>query len=88
MKIREVRQISKEKVRAMCIRNELYDCGTNEDYDNLLSVLCNNDEYEMTTEHILRIAEDIIIHSDTEMDIKDIMFELINECCYTFIHIR
>lgn len=87
MKIKEKRVIRFEKVRSMCINQDLYDCGTNEDYSNLLLNLCSN-EKEMTLEKIIEIAEDILIHSDTEMEITNIMFLLINECCVTFIDVE
>lgn len=86
MKLKEVRAIDCEKVRSMCIRLDLYDCGTNEDYSNLLFSLCSN-EHEMNTSQILKIAEDILIHSDSEIELTSIMFNLINDCCYTFVEV-
>ena len=82
-KIKETRTIDFEKVRAMCIKYDLYTCGTNEEYTNLLLNLCSN-ENEMTTEQLYKITEDILIHSDTEMEWSSIMFNLANDCCYTF----
>ena len=86
MNIKETRTIRHEKVRTMCIQNDLYTCGTNEEYAYLLFTLCDNSE-ETTTEKLLEIATDIKNHSNTDMEITNIMFFLANECCYTFFDI-
>lgn len=82
-RIKEKRAIMSEKVRSFCINHDLYTCGTNADYTNLLCNLCSN-EREMTTAQLYKITEDILIHSDSEMEWSSIMFHLANECCYTF----
>lgn len=82
MKVKEIRKIDFEKVRAMCISNDLYDCGTNADYNHLLLVLCDRCQ-NVTTAKIIEIAEDILIHSDSEIELTSIMYMLANDCCYT-----
>ena len=82
MRVTEKRFIDFEKVRNYCIANNLYELGTNEDYNNLLLNLCRRDK-EIKTNDLIMIAENILIFSETEMDIKNIIFDLANQCCYT-----
>lgn len=93
MRIKETRKIDAYKVRQMCIKDNYYTRGTNEDYTNLLMNLC---EMDADTYTIYIIATDIIEHSDYEKKMNEygctleelttyIMENLINECCYTSV---
>ena len=92
MYLQETRKIYTGKVRAMCIRNDYYTCGTNEDYDNMFCKCENNS-------NVLEIAEDILQHSDkarlmyqsgcSEKEVlENICFQLINHCSFTCVEIK
>lgn len=94
-KYREYRRIYGYKVRELCIQDNLYTEGTNEEYSHLLITLCKDDA-DQTLDSLEVIAEDIIKHSDLENLLnrfgcdkeelqKSIMWELINECCITYL---
>lgn len=89
MKFTETRILDSSKLRATCIKNDWYTCGTNEEYSNLFAKL--HDEYgcpeNMTTEKLAEIAEDIWQHSRvTDYTITTVMFELAR-ACYTYFDI-
>lgn len=78
----EIRELKVNKVRAACINNEWYTAGDCDDYNNLFVLIRNLPTG--TTETLEMVATDIKEHSDTEDEIKDIMFVLANECCITY----
>lgn len=84
--LKETRKIMNDKVRSLCIRNNFYTCGDCEEYDNLLSNLCSGNK-EITTSDLIEIADDILKHSSnlfySNDDIKSLVFDLANSCCYT-----
>ena len=79
-KYTESRQLFPTDLRNLCIKNNWYTHGDNEDYGMLLYSLTVGD---MTTAKIGIIAEDIKRHSETEEDIPSIMFA-VAEICKTF----
>lgn len=92
MYLSEARIIDTEKVRAMCIRNNYYTSGTNEDYQKMFQKCGLNFG-------VLAIASDIFEHSDKEKLVQEsgcskkevlenICFELINDCSYTCVSIE
>lgn len=94
-KYREYRRIYGYKVRALCIQDNLYTEGSNEEYSHLLNTLCK-DDVDQTLDSLGVIAEDLIKHSDLENLLnqfgcdeeellQSIMWELINECCITYL---
>lgn len=91
MKLVETRKIETGKVRVMCIRNNYYTCGTNEEYDKMFQTCESGD--------VLAIASDILEHSNKERLIhqsgcserevlENICFGLINDCSYTCVEIK
>ena len=66
-------------IRKMCIQNEFYTCGTNEQYSKLMKFV---EIHEPTTEAIEWVAKDIIKHSAFEDDypVTSMMFHVVNEC--------
>lgn len=90
MKLVETRRIDTSKVRALCIRDNLYTCGTVDDYCKMFQK-CELDF------RIIEIAQDIFDHSNKERliqqcgSLKDalenICYGLINDCCYTCVDI-
>lgn len=93
--MKEIRKIDSMKVRAMCIRDKYYTCGTNKEYNHLLNDLCDRNK-NITLEDIEEIAADILIHSVWEEKtesygcnydelLANVMGSLINECCCSYI---
>lgn len=93
-KYREERRIFSDKVRNMCIKEGFYTCGTCEEYSHLLCVLCKDEEISL--DDVETIAADILVHSVWEEKaaeygvgydelLRNVMSNLINECCYTFV---
>ena len=79
---KEVRKISADKIRALCISKDWFTNGTNEEYDVLLQY--GFSDMEITTDELVEMAELILEHSDTDYEIISIMYELNAECCYTY----
>ena len=77
------RQWSARKVRQVCIDNDLYTCGTNQDYDHMLDWVRR---LYPNTDNLYFIAEDIQKHS-REQTITNIMFLLANHAVTTTFEI-
>jgi len=73
--ITEVRKWNSMSVRNVCVNNDLYTCGCNEDYIRLLDEV---NLMEPTKENIYRVATDIVKHSD-EQTVSNVMFLLANQ---------
>lgn len=75
MKFKEERKLSADIVRNLCIRYNWYTKGSCEEYSELLNSL---DGKEMTTDELVKIAENIKEHSETEdgTGVEEILFEL------------
>jgi len=83
MKYIETRILSRESLRSLCISNNWYTCGDNEQYDRLLDRLNDKDgcPENMTTDKLAEIADDIMEHSViTDYTITTVMFELARAC--------
>lgn len=65
-----------EDVRIICIQNDLYTRGTNEEYNFMLE-MC--EEKVMVTINIYKIAEDILEHSYTDLTLDDIALMLMQK---------
>ena len=74
---KEIRTITVDRLRNLCIKNNWYTAGDCEDYDHLLLDLASNKD-NLTTDDILAIAQDIMDHSDMHPDctIADIAYEV------------
>lgn len=74
---KEIRKISASSLRALCIKNDWYTAGDNDEYGHLLYDLANDKE-NLTTEDIIEIAADIMAHSDLGDDytIESVAFEV------------
>lgn len=90
---KEVRKLGATALRALCIREDWYTGGDNEEYSRLLN-MANREN--ITTDDIVEIATDIIEHSDMAVEryrksgglsfgecYTHVMF-LIAEKCYTY----
>lgn len=92
MKLVETRRIDTDRVRQMCIENDYYTMGTNEEYSRMFKK-CD------LGYNILDIAKDIFEHSNKEKlmyqsgsdereVLENICYGLINDCCYTCVDIE
>ena len=92
MKITETRTIRWETLRNLCIKKNWYTMGSNDEYGEMLDFASS---HEMTTENLVRVASDIIEHSDEKCfedceyngttAIQYVLFELA-EACVTFFN--
>lgn len=83
MKFTETRILDSSKLRSVCIKNDWYTCGTNEEYGRLFARLHDADgcPANMTTEKLAEIATDIWEHSEiTDYTITTVMYELARAC--------
>lgn len=78
---KEIRKISADKIRGLCIKHNWFTCGTNEEYGVLLDY--GFSDKEITTDELVEMAELILEHSDTDYEITSVMYEL-NKICYTY----
>lgn len=74
---KEVRKISACALRQLCINNNWYTAGDNDEYEHLLFDLAANKE-NLSTADIIEIAADIMEHSNLSDDwaLEDIAFEV------------
>lgn len=74
---KETRRITARALRQLCIDNDWYTAGDNDEYGHLLYDLANDKE-NLTTADIIAIATDIMEHSDMEEDctIESVAFEV------------
>lgn len=61
----EIRRVSAENLRALCINMNWYTRGTCSDYDHLLIDMAHSKD-NLTTADIIEIAEDIAAHSNLD----------------------
>ena len=91
---KEVRRLGSMELRALCIKEDWYTGGTNEEYANLLD-MANREN--VTTDDIVEMATDIYEHSEVAMDklkraagydigecLKHIMFAIAERCTTFF----
>ena len=79
---KEIRKIEPHALRKLCIKNDWYTNGTNEEYAKLFDMIKKDN---ITTDDIVEIASDIYEHSSNiEFDeFTDVMYQ-IAEISYTF----
>ena len=82
---KEIRRLSPSALRALCIRQEWYTRGNNDEYGHLLLDLAGNKPH-LATDDIIAIAEDIAAHSDLTdgWTVEAIAFEVARACTVTF----
>ena len=74
---KEIRKISASSLRTLCIRQDWYTAGDNDEYGHLLFNLAGY-KVNLSTADIIEIAADIMAHSDLDDDctIEEIAFEV------------
>lgn len=86
-KYTETRSLSTARLRKLCVNNNWYTLGTNEEYLRLFSLIRDDEGglRHLTTDDLAEIAQDIWIHSDIKDYTPDaIMAELAVSCYYFF----
>ena len=91
---REVRRLGSMELRSLCIKEDWYTGGTNEEYAVLMD-MANREN--ITTDDIVEMATDIYEHSESAMDrlkraagydigdcLKHIMFAIAERCTTCF----
>lgn len=84
--------IQASKVRQLCIDQNWYTCGDNEEYGHMLSDLCRG----TTLAAVAEVAKDIVAHSDpaqmAEMAVqcdkrayKCVMDYILNDCTWLYV---
>lgn len=93
MRVRQIRKIDESKLRNMCIKNNWYTVGNNEEYADMFK-MCQRDN--ISTQWIYKIAKNIYEHTDIHSakqgcspeysDSDNIlnMMIYINDCTYVF----
>ena len=61
--VKTIRVWDADSIRDMCIRNNFYTCGSNEDYEKLMTYVT---EHSPTTPAMFWVARDIFLHSKIE----------------------
>ena len=75
---KEIRRISASALRALCIENDWYTQGDNDEYGHLLLDLAQHKE-NITTDDIIEIASDIIEHSNLSIKyLESVAFDVAN----------
>ena len=74
---KEIRPLTVDSLRSLCIRQNWYTGGNNAEYEHLLYDLADSKPH-LTTQDIINIAEDIAAHSDLKdgYDVAGIAWEV------------
>lgn len=74
---KEIRKIHANALRRLCINQDWYTAGDNDEYGHLLFDLAQNKE-NLSTANIIEIAADIMEHSELDDDctIESVAFEV------------
>jgi hypothetical protein len=76
--MKETRKLSGANLRKLCINKNWYTCGTTTEYGKMLLLADNCKNVETST--IVKFAEDIMLHSDTDYLLESICFEIAAIC--------
>ena len=79
---KETRHLSGSDLRSLCVKENRYTLGTNEEYFNLLETAEKTEN--ITTDDLVELATDIKSHSETDAEITSIMFILAKACVSVF----
>lgn len=89
IKFKEYRNMSAATLRRVCIENNWYTRGTNEEYGKLFDRLRDNCGFaeNLTTEKLVEIATDIWEHSEMPRGytLETVLFELGRNCYTNFV---
>ena len=71
--------MDRDDLRNLCIKNNWYTRGNSDEYENLLHV-CGGNKKIITTDDVVKIANDILDHSETDYYFEAVCFELFRIC--------
>lgn len=80
--MKELKAISMESVKKLCVEQKWYTCGDIEAYCKMLSFV--QGVIYASVDDLEKIATDIKEHSDTTYKVADIMYFLANRCCLSY----
>ena len=88
MNIKTTKTWSSWDVRNMCVRENFYTCGNNEDYSKMLDYV--NEHKNPEDMDIYIVAKDILKHTDENLcqTMENIMFILANDVVKYFYNIE
>lgn len=85
MKIYEKQFLHCDNVRRVCIENNWYNKGTNDEYNNMFDMVrALKDLSIITADDLYPIAADICKHSDIEYDVTNVMYVLAKKIVRTY----
>ena len=82
-KFKEIRLMDVDAMREFCIKRDLFTRGTNDEYDEFLRSVANCEN--ITTDDLVRFAEEIIKHSKGGWDIEELMSGIAYQCYTNFV---
>lgn len=94
VKITETRKFNKHNLKRLCIDNEYYTSGTNEDYESMFDTVdMYNQSRTITNSDILLVAVDIAMHTiendvATSDTIQGIMFNIMKYAVDTYFTVE
>ena len=79
-------QLFKDQVQRVCIEHDWYTCGYNAHYADMLDfAACKSyTDLQAWTYHLKVIAEDILLHSETDAELCDVMYALNKAASWRF----
>ena len=82
---KEIRRLGAAELRTLCVRQDWYTRGDNDEYEHLLLDMAEHRPH-LATGDIIAIAEDIAAHSDLAdgWTVEAIAFEVARICTVTF----
>lgn len=85
---KEIRKISATALRQLCVDNDWYTAGDNDEYGHLLYDLTASKD-NLSTADIIEIAEDIMAHSELDEDctVSCIAFEVARIARVSFVEV-
>ena len=82
---KEIRRIHASDLRALCVKNDWYTRGDNEEYGHLLFDLAGHKD-NITTDDVCEIVQDIIDHSDLLADdFENVAYEVLRIAVTTLV---
>lgn len=81
IKMKLIRELRFEDVRRICIDNNFYTNGTNEEYNKLKNYI--DEVNDMTDDKLIKVARDIQKHSITDYSLTTII-TLLNEKIFIY----
>lgn len=76
-----IRKLGWDTVRGYCISRKLYTNGCNQEYEKLYKFIIKKN-YNISDKDLMRISEDIWMHSITDLEVIDIFTGLNSQSYY------